>query len=53
MWIRHGSVGFVSAVAQNLNIADIHCNLLPALKPFLKSEIIQIEKEVGKTCILQ
>ncbi|KAL4221189.1 phosphoinositide-3-kinase [Mactra antiquata] len=46
MWIRQGSVGFVSAVASKLNIADIHCNLLPSLEPFIKSSILQIEKEV-------
>ena len=46
MWIRQGSVGFISAVAAKLNIADIHCNLLPSIQPFLKAKILQIEKEV-------
>ncbi|XP_053378617.1 phosphoinositide 3-kinase regulatory subunit 4-like [Mercenaria mercenaria] len=46
MWIRQGSVGFVSAIAAKLNIADIHCNLLPSIEPFLTTKILQIEKEV-------
>ncbi|XP_052760753.1 phosphoinositide 3-kinase regulatory subunit 4-like [Mya arenaria] len=46
IWVRQGSAGFISAVAGKLNIADIHCNMLPNLQPFLTSSIIQIEKEV-------
>jgi len=46
MWIRQGSAGFISAVAGKLNIADIHCNLLPSIQPFLTTKILQIDKEV-------
>ncbi len=42
-------MGFVSAVARTLNIADVHCNLLPLIQPFLKAPIIQVDKEVSHT----
>ena len=47
MWIRYGAVGFVAAVARTLNVADVHCNLLPILQPFLKHPVVQVDQEVG------
>ncbi|KAL5015431.1 hypothetical protein ScPMuIL_009701 [Solemya velum] len=46
VWIRQAAVGFISSVAKILNIADIHCDLLPSLQPFLKQAILQVDKEV-------
>lgn len=46
MWVRYGAVGFVAAVARTLNIADVHCNLLPLLQPFLKQPVVQVDQEV-------
>lgn len=46
MWVRYGAIGFVAAVARTLNIADVHCNLLPLLQPFLKQPVVQVDKEV-------
>ena len=46
MWVRYGAVGFVAAVARTLNIADVHCNLLPLLRPFLKQPVVQVDQEV-------
>lgn len=46
MWVRYGAVGFVAAVARTLNIADVHCTLLPLLQPFLKQPIVQVDQEV-------
>ena len=46
MWIRYGAVGFVAAVARTLNVADVHCNLLPLLQPFLKHPVVQVDQEV-------
>ena len=46
MWVRYGAVGFVAAVARTLNIADVHCNLLPLLRPFLKQLVVQVDQEV-------
>ena len=48
MWIRYGVVGFVAAVARTLNVADVHCNLLPRLQPFLKHPVVQVDQEVLK-----
>ena len=48
MWIRYGAVGFVAAVARTLNVADVHCNLLPRLQPFLKHPVVQVDQEVLK-----
>jgi len=48
MWVRYGAVGFVAAVARTLNIADVHCNLLPLLRPFLKQPVVQVDQEVQK-----
>ncbi|XP_064641912.1 phosphoinositide 3-kinase regulatory subunit 4-like isoform X2 [Lineus longissimus] len=46
VYVRHGAVGFVSAIAKSLNIADVHCFLLPLIQPFLKQQIIQVDNEV-------
>ena len=46
LWIRQGAVGFICGVARHLNIADVHCNLLPLVKPFLTREVIQLDTEV-------
>ena len=46
MWIHYGAVGFVAAVARILNVADVHCNLLPLLQSFLKQPVVQVDKEV-------
>ena len=47
MWVRYGAVGFIAAVARTLNVADVHCNLLPQLQPFLKQPVVQVDKEVS------
>ncbi|XP_044166788.1 LOW QUALITY PROTEIN: phosphoinositide 3-kinase regulatory subunit 4-like [Acropora millepora] len=53
MWIRYGAVGFVAAVARILNVADVHCNLLPLLQPFLKQPVVQVDKEVILVSLLK
>lgn len=53
MWIRYGAVGFVAVVAKTLNVADVHCNLLPLLQPFLKQPIVQVDKEVILVSLLK
>ena len=47
MWVRYGAVGFIAAVARTLNVADVHCNLLPQLQPFLKQPVVQVDQEVS------
>ncbi len=46
VWIRQGAVGFVVAVAKSLNVADVHCNLVPLVQPFLSQPVMQIDSEV-------
>lgn len=46
LWIRHGAVGFVCAVAKTLSLADLQCKLMPLLQPFLSRNVIQLDSEV-------
>uniref|UniRef100_A0A673B3I2 non-specific serine/threonine protein kinase n=1 Tax=Sphaeramia orbicularis TaxID=375764 RepID=A0A673B3I2_9TELE len=41
LWIRYGAVGFITVVAQHLNVADVYCKLMPHLNPFITQPIIQ------------
>ncbi|XP_033636552.1 phosphoinositide 3-kinase regulatory subunit 4-like [Asterias rubens] len=45
IWIRQGTTGVISVIANSFNIADVHCNLIPLLQPFIKQPIIQVDKE--------
>lgn len=42
LWIRYGAVGFITVVAQHLNVADVYCKLMPHLNPFITQPIIQV-----------
>lgn len=42
LWIRYGAVGFITVIAQHLNVADIYCKLMPHLNPFISQPIIQV-----------
>lgn len=42
LWIRYGAVGFITMVAQHLNVADVYCKLMPHLNPFVTQPIIQV-----------
>lgn len=46
LWIRHATVGFISAAARTLNIVDVQCKVQTMIMPYLKHQIIQIEKEI-------
>ncbi|XP_011497042.1 PREDICTED: phosphoinositide 3-kinase regulatory subunit 4 [Ceratosolen solmsi marchali] len=46
LWIRHATVGFISAAARTLNIVDVQCKVQPMIQPYLKNHLIQIETEV-------
>uniref|UniRef100_A0A8C9TUR3 non-specific serine/threonine protein kinase n=1 Tax=Scleropages formosus TaxID=113540 RepID=A0A8C9TUR3_SCLFO len=41
LWICYGAVGFITVVAEHLNIADVYCKLMPHLTPFITQPIIQ------------
>uniref|UniRef100_A0A8C3KD36 Phosphoinositide 3-kinase regulatory subunit 4 n=1 Tax=Calidris pygmaea TaxID=425635 RepID=A0A8C3KD36_9CHAR len=55
LWIRYGAVGFITVVAQYLNIADVYCKLMPYLHPFITQPIIQgmTEEEEDKLLALK
>ncbi|NXR15941.1 PI3R4 kinase, partial [Semnornis frantzii] len=53
LWIRYGAVGFITVVAQYLNIADVYCKLMPYLHPFITQPIIQIDKEIVLLSVLR
>ncbi|XP_075209888.1 vacuolar protein sorting 15 isoform X2 [Lycorma delicatula] len=46
LWIRQAIVGFISALARTLNIVDVQCKVMVVIEPYLKSSVIQVEKEV-------
>lgn len=35
-------MGFITVIAQHLNVADIYCKLMPHLNPFITQPIIQV-----------
>uniref|UniRef100_A0A674MMQ6 non-specific serine/threonine protein kinase n=1 Tax=Takifugu rubripes TaxID=31033 RepID=A0A674MMQ6_TAKRU len=53
LWIRYGAVGFITIIAQHLNVADIYCKLMPHLNPFVTQPIIQIDKELVLLSVLK
>ncbi|XP_057339748.1 phosphoinositide 3-kinase regulatory subunit 4 isoform X1 [Microplitis mediator] len=46
LWIRHATVGLISAAARTLNLVDVQCKVQTMIQPYLKHSLIQIEKEV-------
>ncbi|KAM6935990.1 phosphoinositide 3-kinase regulatory subunit 4 [Lycodopsis pacificus] len=53
LWIRYGAVGFITVIAQHLNVADVYCKLMPHLNPFISQPIIQIDKELVLLSVLK
>lgn len=48
IWLRYGAVGFMIAVAGQLDSVDVECYVLPKIHPFLRLPVIQIQE----VCIL-
>ncbi|KAK0078672.1 hypothetical protein PV325_002204 [Microctonus aethiopoides] len=46
LWIRHATVGLISAAARTLNLVDVQCKVQSMIQPYLRHSLIQIEKEV-------
>lgn len=46
LWIRHATVGLISAAARTLNLVDVQCKVQAMIVPYLKHSLIQIEREV-------
>lgn len=41
-------VGFIKALAKTLNIVDIQCTVMSVIQPYLKTQVIQLDKEVSE-----
>ncbi|RCH97242.1 Serine/threonine-protein kinase, partial [Rhizopus stolonifer] len=44
VWIRYGAIGFISSSAKNLPKTDLWCIIYPMLRPFLRSDIAQVNE---------
>ncbi|XP_077998060.1 phosphoinositide 3-kinase regulatory subunit 4-like [Glandiceps talaboti] len=51
-WLRHDAVGFIAAISRSFNVADVHCNIIPLLQPYIKQPIIQVDQEVVLLSVL-
>ncbi|XP_039281879.1 phosphoinositide 3-kinase regulatory subunit 4 isoform X2 [Nilaparvata lugens] len=45
LWIRQAIVGFISSLARTLNVVDVQCKVMTVIEPYLKTSVIQLEKE--------
>ncbi len=43
----------MTAVARSLSVVDIHCKLLPLLRPFVKEKIVQADQDVLLISVLR
>ncbi|KAG0266360.1 Serine/threonine-protein kinase [Mortierella polycephala] len=44
LWIRYGAIGFIASASQRLPVADIWCMIYPIIRPFMKSEIGEVNE---------
>lgn len=44
IWLRYGAVGFIIAVAKQLDSVDVECYVLPQVHPFLRQPVVQIQE---------
>ncbi|CAH1967764.1 unnamed protein product [Acanthoscelides obtectus] len=44
LWIRQAVAGFVASASKITSILDVQCKIIPALKPYMKHQLIQIDK---------
>eukprot|EP01087_Luapelamoeba_hula_P016325 TRINITY_DN5016_c2_g1_i1.p1 TRINITY_DN5016_c2_g1~~TRINITY_DN5016_c2_g1_i1.p1 ORF type:complete len:1525 (+),score=308.28 TRINITY_DN5016_c2_g1_i1:135-4577(+) len=50
-WIRFGVVAVMAAIAKHVGVADVFANLIPILRPFLLSDIIDITEATILECL--
>lgn len=36
LWLRYASVGVITSIKNNLSDVDVHCHIIPKLKPYLR-----------------
>lgn len=46
-WIRFNTIGFIAECSKNFSVVDIHCRILPKLKNYLVTPIIQPTSKSG------
>ncbi|KAI8391462.1 uncharacterized protein BYT42DRAFT_602293 [Radiomyces spectabilis] len=49
VWIRYGAISFIASTEKYLPQTDLWCIIYPLLKPFLKSDIA----EINEACLLE
>ncbi|CAO3698380.1 unnamed protein product [Rhizopus stolonifer] len=45
VWVRDGSVGFISSAIKHLPETDVWCIIYPLIRPFLRSDIADVNEE--------
>ncbi|KAG1450049.1 hypothetical protein G6F46_010280 [Rhizopus delemar] len=45
VWVRDGSIGFISSAIKHLPETDVWCIIYPLLRPFLRSDIADVNEE--------
>ena len=51
IWIRHGVIAAMAAIAKRLSPADTHCFLSPILRPYLLCNIVDINAASLLDCL--
>lgn len=52
LWVRHEICGMISTTARILSSIDVQCKIMPAIAPFIKNPLIQVEKpDILLTCL--
>ncbi|GLH13555.1 Phosphoinositide 3-kinase regulatory subunit 4 [Gryllus bimaculatus] len=46
LWVHQAIVGFISAMSRILNLVDVQCKVMSVIRPYLKYQVIQADKEV-------
>lgn len=45
VWVRDGSVGFISSAIKHLPETDVWCIIYPLIRPFLRSDVADVNEE--------
>ncbi|KAI8361053.1 hypothetical protein B0O80DRAFT_148594 [Mortierella sp. GBAus27b] len=44
LWIRYGAIGFIASTAQRLPVADVWCMIYPIIRPFMRSDVGEVNE---------
>ncbi|KAG0304462.1 Serine/threonine-protein kinase [Dissophora globulifera] len=44
LWIRYGAIGFIASTTQRLPVADIWCMIYPIIRPFMRSDVGEVNE---------